>query len=99
MDIEASVEMPTGKMQDLPLPPTTQDEMRRSPFRKAFEHSQKVELNGLRAVGCFKVVDEKDIPKGRKVVGSRWVHTYKCDGHGNCLKTKSRVVAKGFTQV
>ena len=40
------------------------------------------------------------MPKGRKVVGSRWMQTtYKGDGHGNCLKTKSRVVAKGFTQV
>ena len=99
VDIEASVEMPTGKMQDLPPPSTTQEEVRRSPFRKAFEHSQKVELNGLLAVGCFKVIDEKYIPKGRKIVGSRWVHTYKGNGHGNCLKTKSRVVAKGFTQV
>ena len=50
-------------------------------------------------MGCFKVADEKDVPKGRNVVGSRWVHTYKGDGHGNCLKPKSRVVAKGFTQV
>ena len=39
VDIEASVEMPTGKMQDLPSPPTTQEELRRSSFRKAFEHS------------------------------------------------------------
>ena len=70
LDIEASVEMPTWKMQDLPPPPATQEEVRRSPFRKAFEHSQKGDLNGLLAVGCFKVVDEKDIPKGRKVVGS-----------------------------
>ena len=99
VDIEASVEMPTGKMQDLPPPPMTREEVRRSPFRKVFEHYQKVELNGLLAVGCFKVVDEKDMPKGWNVVGSRWVHTYKGDGHGNCLKTKSRVVAKGFTQV
>ena len=98
VDIEASVEMPTGKMQDLPPPPTPQEEPRRSPFRKAFEYSQKVDLNELLAVGCFMVV-EKDMPKGRKVVGSRWVHTYKGDGHGNCLKTKSRVVAKRFTQV
>ena len=37
--------------------------------------------------------------KVRKFVGSRWGHTYKSDGHGNCLKTKSRVAAKGFTQV
>ena len=99
VDIEASVEMPTGKIQDLPPPPTTQEDVRRSPFRKAFEHSQKIELNELLAVGCFKVVDKKDMPKDRKVVGSRWVHTYKGDGYGNCMKTKSRVVAKGFTQV
>ena len=39
MDIEASVEMPTGKIQDLPPPPTAQEEVHRSPFRKAFEHS------------------------------------------------------------
>ena len=39
------------------------------------------------------------MPKGRNVVGSRWAHTYKGDGHGSCLKTRSRVVAKGFTQV
>ena len=44
-------------------------------------------------------MDEKDVPKGRKVVGSRWVHTYKGDGHGSCLKTKSGVVTKGPTQV
>ena len=99
VDIEASVEMPTGKMLDLPPPPTTQEEVRRSLFCKAFEHSKKVELNGLLAVGCFKVVDKKDMPKGRKIVGSRWVHTYKGDVHGNCLKTKSRVVGKGFIQV
>ena len=95
MDIEASVEMPTGKIQDLPPPPTTQEKVRRSPFRKAFEHSQKVELNGLLAVGCFKVVDEKDMPIGRKVVGSQWVHTYKGDGHGNCLKQNPEWLRKG----
>ena len=39
VDIGASVEMPTGKIQDLPPPPTTQEEVRRSPFRKAFELS------------------------------------------------------------
>ena len=61
MDIEASVEMPTEKLQDLPPPPTTQEEVHRSPFRKGFEHSQKVGLNGMLAVGCFKVVDEKDM--------------------------------------
>ena len=100
VDIETSVEMPTEKIQDLPSPPTTQEEIRRSPFRKAFEHSQKVDLNGLLDVRCFKVVvDEKYVSKGRKLVASRWVHTHKGDGHGHCSKTKSTVAVKGFTQV
>ena len=67
--------MTTGRLQDLPPPPTMQEGVHRSPFRKAFEHSQKVELNGLLDVGCFIVVDENDMSKGRKVVGYRWVHT------------------------
>ena len=108
MDIETSVETSTGKIQDLPPPPTAQDEVRRSPFRKVFEHSQKVRLNGLLDVGCFQVVDEKDekdVPKRReyqsvgKLSGSRWAHTYKCDEQENCSKIYSRVVSKGFTQV
>ena len=97
VDIEASVETPTRKIQDLPPPPTTQEEVRRSPFRKAFEHSQKLELNRMLDVGCFKVVDEKDVPKGRKVVRSQWVHTCKGDGHENCLKTNPEWL-RGFTQ-
>ena len=71
--------------------------MRRSPFCKAFEHSQKVELNELLGVGCFKVVDEKVVTKDRKAIESQWVHTYKGDGHRNCLRTNSSVVAKGST--
>ncbi|CAN0376684.1 unnamed protein product, partial [Ascophyllum nodosum] len=80
-------------------PPTTQAEVERSPFRKAFEYSQKIELNGLLGVGCFKVIDMKAVPHGRKIVGSRWVHSYKSDELGNFVKTKSRMVAKGFTQI
>ena len=39
------------------------------------------------------------VPKGRKIVDSKWVHTYKGDELGFCVKTKSRLVVKGFTQV
>ena len=39
------------------------------------------------------------VPKGRKIVGSKWVHTYKGDELRFCVRTKSRLVAKGFTQV
>ena len=79
VDREAPVEMPSGKVKDLPPPPTTQAEVERSPFRKAFEYSQKVELNGLLGVGCLKVIDMKAVSHGRNIVGSRWVHSYKGD--------------------
>ena len=75
MDIETSVEMPTRKMQDLPLPPKTQEEVLRSPFRKAFEHSQKVEPNRLLGVvGCFEVVDEKDAKRSERCRISMGAH-------------------------
>ena len=44
-------------------------------------------------------MDLKDISRGRKIVNSKWVHTYKGDEYGNVIKAKSRLVAKGFTQV
>ncbi|CAM9153469.1 unnamed protein product, partial [Ascophyllum nodosum] len=38
-------------------------------------------------------------PKGRTIVASKWVHTYKGDEQAYCVKTKSRLVAKGFSPV
>lgn len=75
VDQEASIEMPTGKVKDLSLPPKTQAEVYRSPFRGAFEYSQVVESDGLFDVRCFESVDLKDIPRWRKTVDSRWFHT------------------------
>ena len=98
-DAGVSIDMPTGKNQDLPPPPTTQAELLRSPFRKPFELSQRVEIESLLDVGCFASVDGEKIPKGRKIVASKWVHTYKGDEKEHCVKTKSRLVAKGFSQV
>ena len=57
-----SIEMPTGNIQALPPPPTTQAEFLRSPFRKAIELSKRVEINGLLDVGCFAPVDGEKTP-------------------------------------
>ena len=64
-----SIEMPTGKIQDLPPPPTTQAELLRSPFRNAFELSQRVEIEGLLDVTCFAPVDGENPqrPKDRRL--------------------------------
>ena len=60
---------------------------------------QKVELNELLGVGCFKAIDMKAVPHGRKIVGSRWIHSYKSDELGYYVKTRSQMVAKEFTQM
>ena len=99
VDREALVEVPSGKVKDLPPPPTKQADVERSPFKKLFKYSQKVELNGLLGVGCFKEIALKAIPRGRNILRSRWVHSYKSDELGYYVKTKSRMVAKGFTQM
>ena len=53
--------------------------------KRAFEH-----------MGVYQVVPR---PKGRRVVGSRWVFRVKRGPDGAILKYKARVVAQGFTQI
>ena len=50
-----------------------------------------LELSSLQRNDAYTVCD---LPKGRKAVSSRWVFSIKGDG-----RYKSRVVAKGFTQI
>jgi hypothetical protein len=38
------------------------------------------------------------LPKGAKVIGSRWVLSVKLDAEGNIIRFKARLVAKGYTQ-
>jgi transposase InsO family protein len=53
--------------------------------RRAFEH-----------MGVYEIVPR---PKGRKVVGSRWVFRIKRGPDGAVQKYKARVVAQGYTQI
>ena len=41
----------------------------------------------------------KAVPHTRKIVGSRWVPSYKSYDLGNYIKTKSRIVVKGSAQM
>ena len=45
----------------------------------------------------FEWVDK--LPKGKRAIGSRIVFKKKLDGHGQRIKFKARIVAKGFSQV
>jgi len=50
----------------------------------------------------WKDMDVYDViphPKGRKVIGSKWVFRVKQGPDGSILKHKARIIAQGFTQV
>jgi len=51
----------------------------------------------LKKLGVFEWVDE--LPKGKKTIGSQIVFKEKLNGHGNQVKFKACIVAKGFLQV
>jgi hypothetical protein len=55
-------------------------------------------MKKLRERNCWSVAD---IPKGTRVMGSRWTFKYKRDETGALCKVshRSRFVAKGFTQI
>lgn len=53
------------------------------------------EMNALRRSGTWEIVDP---PRGKKIVGCKWVFTIKCNADGSVERYKARLVAKGFTQ-
>ena len=77
--------------------PKTYQEAKASPCSKQWEKAISDEIAQLKATGTFEWV--KEVPKDRKVVGSRWVFKEKRDEKGNLAKYKARVVAQGFSQV
>jgi len=54
------------------------------------------EIRNFQQMGVYDVVPR---PKGRKVVGSKWVLRIKRGPDGQVQKYKARIVAQGFTQV
>ncbi|XP_068323337.1 uncharacterized mitochondrial protein AtMg00810-like [Pyrus communis] len=55
----------------------------------------EVELKALNENKTWSVVQ---LPKGKKVVGSRWVYKIKFNSDGSIERHKARLVARGFTQ-
>ncbi|KAE8221726.1 hypothetical protein CF326_g8509 [Tilletia indica] len=53
------------------------------------------EVSSLKEMGTWTLVD---LPKGREMVGSRWVFKLKLDREGCAARYKARLVAQGFTQ-
>ena len=66
------------------------DPKKRSGWREAI----KKELQSMEKCEVWSLIDQKDVPKGRKLIGNRWVFKEKRDG-----TFRARLVALGYSQV
>ena len=73
----------------------TLDDIMNSPNKEEWIKAMENEMNSMRKYQVWELVD---LPEGRKPIGNKWVHTIKRDADGKPIQTKSRLVAKGFTQ-
>ena len=54
------------------------------------------EMDALHSTGSWDLVV---LPSGKSLVGCRWVYTVKVGPDGHVDRLKTRLVAKGYTQV
>ncbi|MFN9902614.1 MAG: reverse transcriptase domain-containing protein, partial [bacterium] len=57
------------------------------------------EMANLRNLGCWILVPRSSLPPNTPIMDTRWTYRKKHDENGNCIKYRSRLVAKGFTQI
>jgi hypothetical protein len=79
--------------------PTTYKEAMNSADKDEWRESITQEVNTLLANDTFEIIDRSQVPEGRRIVKSKWVFKVKRDSAGNFLSRKTRLVAKGFTEI
>ena len=67
-----------------------------SPDKDKWIDAMQEEFQSLEEMGTWKMVD---IPKGRKIVGCKWVFKAKIGVDGEVICYKAHLVAKGYTQI
>ena len=77
-------------------PTTLKEAMRHPKHSKKWENSTQEEFDSLIKNKTWKLVPR---PKDQNVIGSKWAFKHKKDALGKIARFKSRVVAKGYTQV
>ena len=75
--------------------PVSYDEAMSSPLAQEWETAMQSEMKALEESNTYDIVP---LPKGRELVGVKWVYAIKSDKEGNDLY-KARFVAKGYSQV
>ena len=76
--------------------PLTIHEAKSLPEWELWKASMVKEFKALQDMGVFELVKRTDLPKGSKVVKTKWVYKLKQNEDGTISKYKSRLVAQGF---
>lgn len=86
----------TAMASTLPKVPTTYEEAINSPQAEQWKKSMEAEFDSLllNKTWCLE-----DLPPGRKPIRCKWVYTLKLKPDGSLDRYKSRLVAKGCSQV
>ena len=66
-----------------------------SPIKTQWETAMELEMKSLSDNEVWELIE---LPKGCKLVGSKWVYKIKVDGDGYTERFNARLVAQGFTQ-
>ncbi|CAB1102912.1 unnamed protein product [Ectocarpus sp. CCAP 1310/34] len=82
---------------DVEAVPMTYKDVMCSKYKVFWETAMKKEIDGHDKTGTFTKV--KELPEGRKAIGSKWVFSWKTNEKGLILDFKARVVARGFSQI
>ena len=56
----------------------------------------KIALDGYKTIGTYEAATPS---LGRKPLGPKWAFTYKTDKEGSIVRTRARLMARGFSQV
>ena len=75
--------------------PSTFGEAVSSQNRQKWQEAMECEIESLRKHNVWELVP---LPKGRKLVGSKWVFKTKVNPEGETERYKARLVAQGFSQ-
>lgn len=78
------------------LEPTRYSEVLTSPDRDQWEQAMDAEMASIEKNNTWTLVE---LPPGSKAIGCKWVYQTKTKADGTLLKFKTRVVAKGYSQV
>ena len=89
-DFEANIADATGDS------PETYEAAMSSQDKVEWQAAMKAEMNALEDNGTWELVKR---PKGRNVIGGKWVYKVKRGAEGKIEKYKARYVAKGYSQI